>query len=73
MQNSITRDCEILEYWTRKTIPDGLIDEKRILLENRWEKIKDENHWGKLEKDSEKPNWICKDCYDGGVLLEVTK
>jgi len=49
---------------------DELIDEKRILLENRWEKIKDENHWGKLEKDSEKPNWICKDCYDGGIILE---
>ena len=29
--------------------------------------------WDKLEKDSEKPNWICKNCYDGGVLLEVTK
>jgi hypothetical protein len=52
---------------------DVLIDEKRILLENRWEKIKNENQWDKLEKDSEKPNWICKDCYDGGVLLEVTK
>ena len=52
---------------------DDLIDEKRILLENRWEKIKDENQWGKLQKGSEKPNWICKDCYDGGVLLEVTK
>ena len=49
---------------------DDLIDEKRILLENRWEKIKDENRWGKSEKDSEKPNWICKDCYDGGVILE---
>ena len=48
-----------------------LIDEKRILLENRWEKIKDENHWGKLEKDSEKPNWICKDCFDGGILLQI--
>ena len=52
---------------------DNLIDEKRILLENRWVKIKDENQWGKLEKGSEKPNWICKDCYDGGVLLEVAK
>jgi hypothetical protein len=49
---------------------DNLIDEKRILLENRWKKIKDENQWGKLKKDSEKPNWICKDCYDGGVILE---
>ena len=49
---------------------DYLIDEKRILLENEWEKIKDENHWGKLQKDSEKPNWICKDCYDGGIILE---
>jgi len=49
---------------------DDLIDQKMILLENRWEKIKDENHWGKLEKDSEKPNWICKDCYDGGIIVE---
>jgi len=50
-----------------------LIDQKLILLENEWEKIKNEYHWGKLQKDSEKPSWICKDCYDGGVLLEVTK
>ena len=49
---------------------DELIDQKRILLENMWEKIKDENNWGKLQKGSEKPNWICKDCYDGGVILE---
>jgi len=49
---------------------DELIDEKRIFLENRWEKIKDENKWGKLENGSEKPNWICKNCYDGGVILE---
>ena len=49
---------------------DILIDEKRILLENRWEKIKYENKWGKLEKDSEKPNWICKDCFDGGVVID---
>ena len=48
---------------------DELIDEKRILLENRWEKIKDENKWGELEKGSEKPNWICKDCYDGGIVV----
>ena len=40
------------------------------MLVSSWEKIKDENHWGKLEKDSEKPNWICKDCYDGGIILE---
>jgi hypothetical protein len=49
---------------------DDLIDEKRILLENRWEKIKNENQWGKLEMGSEKPNWICKDCYDGGIIVE---
>ena len=49
---------------------DVLIDEKRILLENRWEKIKDENRWGKSEKGLEKPNWICKDCYDGGIIVE---
>ena len=49
---------------------DELIDQKRILLENRWEKIKDENQWEVLEKGSEKPNWICKDCYDGGIIVE---
>jgi hypothetical protein len=40
------------------------------LLENRWEKIKGENQWEILEKGSEKPNWICKDCYDGGIIVE---
>ena len=49
---------------------DKLIDEKRILLENKWEKIKGENRWEALEKDSEKPNWICKNCHDGGVILK---
>ena len=49
---------------------DDLIDQKRILLENRWEKIKDENNWGKLDKGSDIPNWICKDCYDGGIIVE---
>ncbi|PHY03692.1 MAG: hypothetical protein CK526_06640 [Thaumarchaeota archaeon] len=49
---------------------DELIYGKRISLENRWEKIKDENQWGKLKKGTEKPNWICKDCYDGGIILE---
>ena len=23
-----------------------------------------------MKKGSEKPNWICKDCYDGGVVFE---
>ena len=49
---------------------DKLIDEKRIFLENKWEKIKGENRWEALEKDSEKPNWICKNCHDGGVILK---
>jgi len=49
---------------------DDLIDEKRILLENRWDKIKGENQWEVLEKGSEKPNWICKNCYDGGIIVE---
>ena len=49
---------------------DDLIDGKRILLENMWEKIKDENQWEVLVKGSEKPNWICKDCYDGGIIVE---
>ena len=52
---------------------DNLIDEKRILLENRWNRIKDENRWDKSGKDSEKPNWICKDCYDGGIIVEQPK
>jgi hypothetical protein len=52
---------------------DELIDEKRILLENRWVKIKNENNWDALEKGSEKPNWICKNCYDGGIILECNK
>jgi len=52
---------------------DKLIGEKRMRLEKREKKIKEENQWGTLKKDSEKPNWICKDCYDGGVSLEVTK
>ena len=51
---------------------DNLIDKKKILLENRWNNIKNENRWGKSQKDSEKPNWICKDCYDGGIILEQT-
>ena len=34
------------------------------------EKIKDENQWVKSEKVSEKPNWGCKDCYDGGIVVE---
>ena len=29
---------------------DVLIDEKRILLENRWEKIKNENQMGQIGK-----------------------
>jgi len=49
---------------------DKLIDEKGIFLENKWEKIKGENQWATLEKDSEKPNWICKNCHDGGVILK---
>jgi hypothetical protein len=47
-----------------------LINEKKITLENQWEKIKTENQWKSLKKDSEKPNWICKECYDGGIILE---
>ena len=50
---------------------DVLIDEKRISFENRWDKIKTENQWESLEKDSEKPNWLCKKCYDGGVVVEI--
>lgn len=47
-----------------------LIYEKKTVLENSWEKIKLENQWKKDVKVSGKPNWICKECYDGGIVLE---
>ena len=47
-----------------------LIRNKKTALENRWEKIKTENRWWKMDEKSAKPNWICKDCYEGGVVLE---
>ena len=47
-----------------------LIDEKKIFLENRWSKIKVENNWGNIDPKDAVPNWICKNCYDGGVILE---
>ena len=50
---------------------DVLIDEKRISLENRWDKIKTENQWDVIDPKDAKPNWLCKECYDGGILLEV--
>jgi len=34
------------------------------------ESISDKIDVGKLKKGSEKPNWICKDCYDGGIIVE---
>ena len=34
------------------------------------ESISDKIDVGKLKKGSEKPNWICKDCYDGGIVVE---
>ena len=33
------------------------------------ESISDKIDVGKLKKGSEKPNWICKDCYDGGIVI----
>ena len=38
---------------------DNLIDEKRILPENRWNRIKDENRWNKSEKDQMSAPDIC--------------
>ena len=34
------------------------------------ESISDKIDVSKLKKGSEKPNWICKDCYDGGIIVE---
>ncbi len=48
-----------------------LIKEKKIILENRWSKIKAENDWENIDPKDAMPNWICKDCYDGGVLIDV--
>ena len=50
---------------------DELIDERKIRLENSWNKIKTENQWGVIDPKDAKPNWLCKECYDGGILLEV--
>ena len=47
-----------------------LIDEKKIILENRWSKIKVENNWGNIDPKDAVPNWLCKECHDGGVILE---
>jgi hypothetical protein len=47
-----------------------LIDEKKIILENRWSKIKVENNWEVIDPKDAVPNWNCKECYDGGVILE---
>ena len=47
-----------------------LIDEKKIILENRWSKIKVENNWGNIDPKDAVPNWLCKECYDGGIILE---
>ena len=58
---------KLMSFW------DEQIDKKNIVLENRWEKIKVENQWKSLKEFSEKPNWICKDCYDGGVVLKMIK
>ena len=53
---------------------DDLIDEKRILLENRWEKIKDENTDGASQKKIQRSQTgFARIAYDGGVLLEVIK
>ena len=47
-----------------------LIDEKKIILENRWNKIKAENDWDNIDPKDAVPNWNCKDCYDGGIIVE---
>jgi hypothetical protein len=46
------------------------INEKKVLLENRWSKIKVENQWDDIDPKDAVPNWVCKNCYDGGVILE---
>ena len=47
-----------------------LIDEKKIILENRWSKIKIENDWDNIDPKDAVPNWNCKNCYDGGIIVE---
>ena len=29
-----------------------------------------ENNWGNIDPKDAVPNWLCKECYDGGVILE---
>jgi hypothetical protein len=47
-----------------------LIDNRNIILENRWNKIKVENDWDNIDPKDAVPNWNCKDCYDGGIIVE---
>lgn len=39
-------------------------------MENRWNKIKVENDWDNIDPKDAVPNWNCKDCYDGGIIVE---
>ncbi len=38
------------------------------LAENNFELC---NKWEIIKKSNYNPNWICKDCYDGGVILRI--
>ena len=51
---------------------DGVAQKMALIIDKngKWEIQNNENQWGKLKKGSEKPNWICKDCYDGGIVAE---
>jgi hypothetical protein len=48
----------------------GLINDRKIVLENKWDKIKVENQWIDINPKDAVPNWVCKNCYDGGIILE---
>jgi hypothetical protein len=48
----------------------GLINERKIVLENKWDKIKVENQWIDINPKDAVPNWVCKNCYDGGIIVE---
>jgi len=47
--------------------------------QSKWEEIMTPdnfelcNDYEIIMKSNFHPNWICKDCYDGGVVLEITK
>jgi hypothetical protein len=44
------------------------IDNKKIMLSNQWETILEFTPKNYITSDSN-PNWVCKKCYDGGVVI----